>query len=179
VLAQRIKRVVVDATGLSCSIAVAPNKLLAKIGSELDKPDGLTILSMDDIETRIWPLVAKKVNGIGPKASDRLATLGIHTVGDIARADAALLQEHFGLSYATWLTRICHGIDDREIVTSSVPRSKSRETTFSRNLHPRRDRAELSERFTMLCTRLSKTWPVGASSPDALESRSDLPTSTR
>ena len=156
VLAQRIKRVVVDATGLSCSIAVAPNKLLAKIGSELDKPDGLTILSMDDIESRIWPLAAKKVNGIGPKASDRLATLGIRTVGDIARADAALLQEHFGLSYATWLTRICHGIDDREIVTASVPRSKSRESTFSRDLHPRRDRAELSERFTMLCTRLSE-----------------------
>jgi DNA polymerase-4 len=96
------------------------------------------------------------VNGIGPKASERLATLGIKTVGDIARADAALLKEHFGLSYATWLTRICHGIDDRGIVTSSVPRSKSRETTFSRDLHPRRGRTELSERFTMLCTRLSE-----------------------
>ncbi|SAL60998.1 DNA polymerase IV [Caballeronia terrestris] len=155
-LAQRIKRVVADTTGLSCSIAVAPNKLLAKIGSELDKPDGLTLLTFDDLQTRIWPLPAKKVNGIGPKANDRLAALGIHTVGDIAAADPALLQQQFGLSYATWLTRIAAGIDDREIETSSVPRSKSRETTFSRDLHPRRDRAELSERFTDLCVRLAE-----------------------
>jgi DNA polymerase-4 len=155
-LAQRIKRVVADATGLTCSIAVAPNKLLAKIGSELDKPDGLTLLTMDDLETRIWPLAAKKVNGIGPKANEKLAGLGIHTVGDIARADPAFLQEHFGLSYASWLTRIAAGIDEREIETASVPRSKSRETTFSRDLHPRRDRAELSERFTALCVRLAE-----------------------
>src|ERR1700748_2589801 len=67
-IAAQIKRAVHEATKLSCSIAVAPNKLLAKIGSELDKPDGLTILTQADLPTRIWPLAVKKVNGIGPKA---------------------------------------------------------------------------------------------------------------
>src|SRR5690606_32758195 len=65
---RRLKDAVRAATGLSCSIAIAPNKLRAKIGSELDKPDGLTLLSMDDVPARIWPLPAAKVNGIGPKS---------------------------------------------------------------------------------------------------------------
>ncbi|MFP3607594.1 DNA polymerase thumb domain-containing protein, partial [Paraburkholderia sp. SIMBA_053] len=89
----------------------APNKLLAKIGSELDKPDGLTILTPQDIPTRIWPLAARKINGIGPKASDRLAALGINTVGDLAHAAPDLLQANFGLKYATWLTHVAQGSD--------------------------------------------------------------------
>jgi hypothetical protein len=72
-LAQRIKDAVRAATGLSCSICVAANKLLAKIGSDLDKPDGLTLLNAADLTQRIWPLPARKINGIGPKASERLA----------------------------------------------------------------------------------------------------------
>eukprot|EP01034_Spumella_vulgaris_P040141 gene40141-49647_t len=100
-LAQRIKQAVKDATGLSCSIGIAPNKLLAKICSDLEKPNGLTIVSHDDVPTRIWPLAVRKVNGIGPKADAKLAALGIDTVGQVAAADDALLQQHFGLNYAT------------------------------------------------------------------------------
>ena len=62
-----------DATGLTCSIGITPNKLLSKICSELDKPDGLTLLAADDIPARIWPLPARKINGIGPKAAAKLA----------------------------------------------------------------------------------------------------------
>jgi DNA polymerase-4 len=102
----RIKRAVNEATGLSCSICVAPNKLLAKIGSELDKPDGLTLLTPADIPLRIWPLAVRKVNGIGPKAAEKLAALRISTVGDIARADPVVLQENFGRSYAEWLAAV-------------------------------------------------------------------------
>ena len=72
-VAKAIKERVRAETGLSCSIAVAPNKLLAKISSELDKPDGLTMLAADDVARRIWPLPPRKINGIGPKASARLA----------------------------------------------------------------------------------------------------------
>jgi nucleotidyltransferase/DNA polymerase involved in DNA repair len=86
-LAQRIKDAVREATGLSCSIGVAPNKLLAKIASDLDKPDGLTILGGDDLRQRIWPLPVRKINGIGPKASERLAMLGIDSIGELAQTD--------------------------------------------------------------------------------------------
>lgn len=154
-LAQRIKQAVREATGLSCSIAVAPNKLLAKIGSELDKPDGLTLLSMADLETRIWPLAARKINGIGPKSAEKLSALGLETVGDIARADPALLRQHFGRSYAEWLIEATHGRDERPVVTSSEPKSISRETTFERDLHPRHDREALSGIFTALCERVA------------------------
>jgi DNA polymerase-4 len=155
VIGTRIKQAVRDATGLTCSICIAPNKLLAKIGSELDKPDGLTILTAADIASRIWPLPTRKVNGIGPKASEKLASLGIVTVGDIANAAPEFLQEHFGLRYAAWLKDVAQGIDDRPVVVSSEPKSMSRETTFERDLHPRHDRPALSETFTQLCQRVA------------------------
>lgn len=152
----RLKAAVRDATGLTCSIAIAPNKLLAKIGSELDKPDGLTLLTMADLEARIWPLEAKKVNGIGPRASKRLAELGFATIGDLAKADLGLLQEHFGRTYAAWLARVSHGEDDREVVVSSEPKSMSRETTFERDMHVGRDRAVLTPALTQLCERVAQ-----------------------
>ena len=83
-LGQRIKNAVREATGLSCSVGISPNKLLSKICSDLEKPDGLTILSMVDVPGRIWPLPAGKINGIGPKATERLRQLGVHTIGDLA-----------------------------------------------------------------------------------------------
>ncbi|MEQ5844340.1 MULTISPECIES: DNA polymerase IV [Paraburkholderia] len=156
VIAENIKRAVNDATGLTCSICVAPNKLLAKIGSELDKPDGLTLLSHDDIETRIWPLGVRKINGIGPKATEKLVALGISTVGQLAAADLGVLQDTFGRTSAEWLARVSHGLDERAVVTSSEPVSISRETTFERDLHPVRDRPTLSKIFTDLCMRLAE-----------------------
>lgn len=154
-LAQRLKDAVRAATGLSCSICISPNKLLSKIGSDLEKPDGLTLLDMDDVPARIWPLPARKVNGIGPKAGARLESLGIVTVGDLARAAPDLLQEHFGLSYARWLVRVAQGVDERPVLTHTEPKSISRETTFERDLHVRRDRAELSGILQRLCEQLA------------------------
>ncbi|UTY60688.1 DNA polymerase IV [Massilia sp. erpn] len=154
-LAQRIKQAVKEATGLSCSIGIAPNKLLAKICSDLEKPNGLTIVSHEDVPARIWPLPVRKINGIGPKATERLATLGIETVAQLAAAEAHLLQEHFGLNYTEWLRRVAHGLDERPVVTSSEPKTISRETTFERDLHAKQDRAALSGIFTALCTRLA------------------------
>jgi DNA polymerase IV len=155
-IAQRLKDAVFDATGgLTCSIGVTPNKLLSRLASEFDKPNGLTLLGTDEIATRIWPLAAKKVNGIGPKASEKLAGFGLHTVGDIAAADAHWLVEHFGPSYGAWLHAAAHGRDERPVVTFSEPKSISRETTFERDLHAVRDRAALGEIFTDLCVRLA------------------------
>ncbi|MFT4102771.1 MAG: DNA polymerase IV [Burkholderiaceae bacterium] len=137
---RRLKARVLEATGgLTCSIGIAPNKLLAKMTSELDKPDGLAILEYDELPRRIWPLPARRINGIGPKADQRLAAIGIRTIGELARADPALLRQHFGPNYGLWLHQAAHGRDDRPIATSSPTRSISRETTFSSDLHIRRD----------------------------------------
>jgi DNA polymerase-4 len=154
-LAARIKQAVQDATGLSCSIGVTPNKLLSKICSDLEKPNGLTVLGFDDIPARIWPLNVRKVNGIGPKATAKLAALGIDTVGQLAQADQGLLQDYFGAHYASWLARVAHGIDERGLSTSRESKSISRETTFERDLHARQDRATLSTILTTLCERLA------------------------
>ena len=154
-IAQRLKQAVKDATGLSCSIGLAPNKLLAKICSDLEKPDGLTIVTESDVPTRIWPLSVKKINGIGPKAAAKLAALNIHTIAELAATDLGLLQENFGRSYSAWLGRVAQGIDERQIVMHSEPKSVSRETTFERDLHARQDRAELSDLFTHLCERVA------------------------
>ncbi len=150
-LARRLKQAVREATGLTCSIAISPNKLLSKIGSELDKPDGLTLLTEADLHSRIWPLPASRINGIGPKATARLVELGIVTIADLAAADAVQLQASFGRTTALWLHQVARGIDDRPVVTESEPKSISRETTFERDLHARRDRSELSTIFTALC----------------------------
>jgi len=155
-LAQRLKDAVRAATGLTCSIAIAPNKLLAKIGSELDKPDGLTLLTMADVPTRIWPLAVNKINGIGPKATLKLQQLDIHTIGQLAHADPAPLQAAFGLSYATWLTQVAQGRDARPVVLVSEPKSVSRETTFASDLHVVRDRAQLSQILVDLCEQVAQ-----------------------
>ena len=154
-LAQRIKDRVREATGLSCSIGIAPNKLLAKIASDLDKPDGLTVLSENDVRNRIWPLPARRINGIGPRAAARLDTLGIRTIGELAAARIELLIEHFGANFGRWLREAAHGRDERPIVTAREAKSVSRETTFERDLHPRADREALSRILIELCRRVS------------------------
>ncbi|MEY4765400.1 MAG: hypothetical protein RI907_2073, partial [Pseudomonadota bacterium] len=155
-LAVRLKQAVKDATGLTCSIGVTPNKLLAKLCSDLDKPDGITLLDAADIPTRIWPLPAGRINGIGPKAQARLAALGIATVGELAATPVDTLIDAFGQQTGMWMHHAAHGRDDRPVVTWSEPKSISRETTFERDLHPRRDRDALSDIFTALCARVAQ-----------------------
>ncbi len=154
-LAIDLKNNVRERTGLSCSIGVAPNKLLAKVCSDLDKPDGLTVLTQEDIAARIWPLPLRRLNGVGPKGGMRLENLGIHTLGDLARAPLASLIEQFGTARGTWLHRSAWGHDDRPVVTHSEPVSVSRETTFEQDLHPRTDREQLTIILERLCEQVS------------------------
>ena len=155
-VAQEIRNNVRRATGLSCSIGVTPNKLLAKIASELDKPDGLTVLTAADVPARIWPLPVRRINGIGPKAASRLASLGIATVGQLAAQDPAALVAQFGRAYGRWLHEAAHGRDDRPLVTHHEPVSMSRETTFDRDLHAVRDRRELGAVLDELALRVAE-----------------------
>jgi len=155
-LAREIKQAVRDATGLSCSIGLAPNKLLAKIASELDKPDGLTMITAADVEARLWPLSVRRINGIGPKAAAKLARLDIASIGELAAADPAWLAQHFGATSGRWMHAAARGLDERPVITESEPKSISRETTFERDLHAVRDRAALSTIFTELCRQLAE-----------------------
>jgi DNA polymerase-4 len=154
-LARRIKQAVLDATGLTCSIGITPNKLLSKICSDLDKPNGITLLGMDEVASRIWPLPARKINGIGPKATERLTKYGIDTIGELAATPVNFLVGKFGENSGHWLHRVAHGLDERPVVTESEPKSISRESTFERDLHAQFDKAELSEIFTSLCLRVA------------------------
>ncbi|MEY5100280.1 MAG: hypothetical protein RJA36_2999 [Pseudomonadota bacterium] len=155
VLARLIQKCIFDATGLTCSIGVAPNKLLAKMASEFDKPNGIAIMQEADLQRLIWPLPCRKINGIGPKTDERLQQLGITTIGELAAQPRAALIERFGRSYGAWLHEAAWGRDDRPVVTESEPVSMSRETTFERDLHAVADRAELGAIFTRLCEQVA------------------------
>jgi len=154
-VAAELKQAVKGATGLSCSVGLAPNKLVAKIASELDKPDGLTVVTDREVAARLALLSVRRLNGVGPKSAAKLARLGIATIGELAQADRAWLVQQFGASYGHWLADAARGIDERPVVTYSEPKSISRETTFERDLHAVRDRAQLSRIFTALCRQVA------------------------
>ncbi len=155
VLARLIQKAIFDATGLTCSVGVAPNKLLAKMASEFNKPKGISIIFEDDLQGKIWPLACRKINGIGPKADEKLKSHGIETIGELAARDQQWLMDTFGKKTGAWMHDTAHGRDDRPVVTESEPVSISRETTFERDLHAVRDKAELGAVFTRLCGQLA------------------------
>ncbi|MEN6466774.1 MAG: DNA polymerase IV [Syntrophaceae bacterium] len=133
-IAQGIKECIRAETGLTCSIGIAPNKLLAKIGSDYRKPDGLTIIEQNGIAQVLGPLPVRKLWGIGPKTEARLHEMNIMTVADLAAKALDFLQDCFGESYGHFLYNAARGIDDSELVTHWEPRSLSRETTFQHDI---------------------------------------------
>ncbi len=155
VLARLIQKAIFDATGLTCSAGVAPNKLLAKMASEFNKPNGISVVFEEDLQSHIWPLACRKINGIGPKSDEKLKSHGIHLIGDLAARDEQWLMDHFGNATGSWMHHAAWGRDDRPVSTQSEPVSISRETTFDRDLHAVRDKAELGAIFTRLCEQLA------------------------
>ena len=155
VLARLIQKSIFDATGLTCSVGVAPNKLLAKMASEFKKPNGISVVHESDLQGMVWPLDCRKINGIGPKADEKLQGHGIRTIGELAAKDLQWLIDHFGQSTGAWMHAAAWGRDERPVVTESEPVSMSRETTFERDLHAVRDRAELGAIFTRLCEQVA------------------------
>jgi len=129
-IAREIKEEIMKATGLTCSLGIAPNKLLAKMASEMQKPDGVTVITESDIQSRIWPLPARKLWGVGPKSEAHLKEFSIHTIGDIAALSLEILIERFGKSYGNYLYEASRGMDESPLVTHWEPKSISRETTF-------------------------------------------------
>ena len=156
VLARLIQKTIFDRTGLTCSIGVGPNKLLAKMASEFNKPNGISIVNEQDIERLIWPLECRKINGIGPKSEKKLHSLGITTIRSLAAAKLEILKTHFGLKTGSWLFDVAHGEDNREVVTLNEPVSLSRETTLYRDMHAIDDKVVLGNIFTSLCTQVAE-----------------------
>jgi len=137
VIAKEMKDQIRSSLGLTCSVGIAPNKLLAKIASDLQKPDGITILTPEDIPTRIWPLPARKLPGVGPKTEEHLGRMGITTIGEIASTPREVLAREFGPSHGSYLYEASRGIDERQLVTQWIPKSSSRETTFDSDISDR------------------------------------------
>lgn len=152
-IARDIKRRIFEETGLACSIGIAPNKLLAKIASELDKPDGLTVIGEGDLEKRIWPLEVRRIPGVGPKANERLAAMGIRRIGELALAPRGRLASRFGRAYADFLHDAANGRHDRPFVTGRAPKSHSRETTFQEDTD---DRQAILRTLTRLAEQVAR-----------------------
>lgn len=128
-LAAAIKREVREETGLTCSVGVAPGKAVAKIASDYEKPDGLTVVPPDGVAGFLAPLPVGKIPGIGKKTGEDLRKMGILTVGDLARRDVQDLIARFG-RHGVLMHRLARGSDDGEVQGREGCKSVSRETTF-------------------------------------------------
>ena len=134
---RRIKHEVREETGLVCSIGLAPNKLLAKIASDLDKPDGFCLLRKEDMLKRVGDRPASLIPGVGPKTFERLRTARIETVAQLASAPDDLLARALGPRLGAELRRKANGDDNRSVTTSRERKSESCETTFARDVSDR------------------------------------------
>jgi len=132
-IARDIKRRIVEETGLTASVGIGPNKLIAKIASDMNKPDGLTVIQEEAIRRVLFPLPASKLWGVGKKTEARLKAMGIETIGDLAKTPVDILTEVFGKVIGQSLHEHSLGIDDSPVVTTFARRSMSRETTYQKD----------------------------------------------
>jgi len=119
---------------LTASVGVAPNKFLAKIASDLEKPDGLVVLPIEAVPRRLWPLPVERLWGIGPRTAPRLHAAGLHSVGDLVASPAALLDRLVGPGTADHLRALARGQDDRTVESDRGSKSISEERTYGEDL---------------------------------------------
>jgi nucleotidyltransferase/DNA polymerase involved in DNA repair len=119
---------------LTASVGVAPNKFLAKLASDLEKPDGLCVFPLEDVERRLWPLPVRRLWGVGPKSAEVLHRGGLRTIGDVARAPEASLAALFGPGMAAHLHALARGEDDRPVHAHQEAKSISEERTYGEDL---------------------------------------------
>jgi DNA polymerase-4 len=132
--ARRVKAAIAERTGLSCSIGIGPNKLVAKMASDAEKPDGFVLLSQEEAQQRFADASPGLVPGIGPKTVERLKEHGIATLATLAAMPDGDLAELFGARLGPHLASLARFEDERLIETVRVAKSESRETTFERDL---------------------------------------------
>jgi DNA polymerase-4 len=132
-IGRAIKQRIRGEIGLVASIGVAPNKFLAKLASDLEKPDGFVVITQNEAEARLAPLPVSRLWGVGKKTEAILTAAGIHTIGDVVRADHATLERLVG-SYAAHMQELARGLDDRDVVPDAEAKSIGAENTFPRDI---------------------------------------------
>lgn len=132
-IAQRVKRRIRELTGLTASVGVAPNKLVAKIASDLKKPDGLVVVSPERVREVLDPLSVRKLPGLGRKTGEKVEAAGIRTLGELRSAPDAVLWPLFG-RYCAWMRERASGIDERPVQPDLEEKSISAEDTFATDI---------------------------------------------
>jgi DNA polymerase-4 len=132
-MARELQRRIREEIGLSASLGVASNKLVAKVASDRDKPGGLTVVRPGEEGAFLVPLPVRVLWGVGPVTAEKLAGMGVSTVGDLTRVSQEELRKRFGRNGVA-MALMARGIDERPVVTEHEPKSISQETTFSRDL---------------------------------------------
>jgi DNA polymerase-4 len=153
-IAREIKRRIRDRTGLTASVGVAPNKLVAKIASDLRKPDGLVVVRPEDVTGLLDPLPIRKLFGLGAKTAPKVEALGIHTLGELRRASSSRLRPIFG-RYTERVQQRATGIDDRPVLPDLDEKQISAEETFETDIaDPAQLQAEIARLADKACARL-------------------------
>jgi DNA polymerase-4 len=135
-IARAIKNEIHETTGLRASVGLAPNKFMAKIASDIRKPDGFVVIEQSEIEAFLRDLPISRLWGVGPKTEVRLHEIGFRTIGDVAAADRESLVRRLG-SLGEHLYQLSHGQDERPVVPNWEPKSISSETTFEEDTNDR------------------------------------------
>jgi DNA polymerase IV len=151
-IARRIKEEIRDELGLIASAGVGPNKLVSKIASDMDKPDGMTVVPPEEVSRFLNPLPVKRIWGIGKKAEEKLKNLGISTIADLAQTSEEILLRHFG-QHGSSLHLLSLGIDQSEVKLRSGSKSIGRERTYP---EPVLDPGDLKEDLENLSEELGK-----------------------
>jgi DNA polymerase-4 len=151
-VAIRIKKTILDETGLTASAGVAPNKFLAKIASGWQKPDGLTVIAPERVESFLQKLPVEALWGVGPVTAKKLRAVGIQSLVDVRNADFQVISKAVG-SLAEWLVQLSHGDDPRPVEPHRETKSVSCETTFAEDL---KSLAEINEELARLARELAQ-----------------------
>ena len=160
-VARRLKQRIRTALGLTASIGVAPNKFLAKLASDLQKPDGLVVVRPDGVDSLLIPLPVSKLWGVGPVMAGKMTQFGIRTVGDVRKHSVETLERMFGQD-AGRLLSLAHGVDDRPVVSDREAKSIGQEQTFGIDvIDPADVRRVLFEQVEQVGRRLRKHGLLG------------------